>query len=208
MHLPFFDLRPGSLDPLILQATRQRLLQAVDTAMIYDPAHFIAHLDYNDINYSHFKDQWLENSLATWEIVLERTAHTPLFLENVFERGPDQHVRVLGELGGRAGACLDLGHWHCFARGCERGNLTQWLAALDPFRLHLHLHDNDGSGDQHLGLGRGTIPWKELGAWLSTRKAPVTATFEPHTQEDFLATEAFLAARPQWLFGHAPTVLI
>lgn len=206
VHLPFFDLRPGSLDKLVLQATRERLEQALSTAQIYDPAHFIAHLDYNDIVYSHFKDQWFENSLATWRRVLTQTGDAPLFLENVFETGPQHHVRMLKELGGKAGACLDLGHWHSFSKGYELGNLGEWLTALGPFRLHLHLHDNDGSADQHLGLGRGTIPWQELQAWLENRKTPVTATFEPHSREDLLATEVFLAARPLKLFGSAPLV--
>jgi sugar phosphate isomerase/epimerase len=192
VHLPFFDLRPGSLDPMILKASRDRLLDAVEVAQVYNPAHFIAHLDYNAVTYSHFENAWLENSLATWEMVLDQTAGTPLYLENVFELTWDHHLRVLEGLGGRAGACLDVGHWHCFARGERRRDLTQWLTALDPFLGHLHLHDNDGSTDQHLGLGRGTIPWEELWAWLEKRKTPVSATFEPHTQEDFLATKAYL----------------
>ena len=192
VHLPFFDLRPGSLDPMIRRASRERLLRAVDTARIYNPAHFIAHLDYNNVIYSHFEEAWLENSLRTWELVLARTADAPLYLENVFELGPDHHVRVLRGLEGKAGACLDVGHWHCFGKGCERGNLSEWLAALDPFLGHLHLHDNDGSADQHLGLGLGGIPWEELLAWLENREAPVSITFEPHTEEDFLATEAYL----------------
>lgn len=197
VHLPFFDLRPGSIDPLVLTATRRRLAQAVDAALVYDPAHFIAHLDYHPVIHAHCRDQWLENSLVTWELVLGQAAGVPVFLENVFEPDPNQHARVLAELGGRAGACLDLGHWHCFAGGCERDDLGQWLAALDPFPLHLHLHDNDGGADQHLGLGQGTIPWGKLLAWLEERKAPVTATFEPHTLEDFLATERYLQDRPE-----------
>jgi len=196
VHLPFFDLRPGSLDPMILKASRERLLAAVKTAQAYNPAHFIAHLDYNAVTYSHFESAWLENSLATWEMVLDQTAGTPLYLENVFELTPDHHVRLLERLGGQAGACLDVGHWHCFARGERRRNLTQWLTALDPFLGHLHLHDNDGSADQHLGLGLGAVPWERLWDFLAKRKAPVTVTFEPHTKDDFLATEAYLARNP------------
>lgn len=192
VHLPFFDLHPGSLDPLIRQATTARLLRALDTSRIYKPAHFIAHLDYNHLTYAHFQGQWLENSLRTWMLVLDHAEGIPLFLENVFEQSPEHHVRILDALAGRARACLDLGHWHSFGKGRERGNLGEWLEALDPFLGHLHLHDNDGSTDQHLGLGRGTIPWDQLWSWVEKRKTPVSATFEPHTEEDFLATEAYL----------------
>ncbi len=201
VHLPFFDLRPGSLDRMVLKASRERLLQAVDAAGVYAPAHFIAHLDYNSVIYAHFEEAWLENSLRTWELVLDQAGDVPLYLENVFEPSPDHHVRVLKALGARGKACFDLGHWHCFGRGRERGNLTEWLAALDPFLGHLHLHDNDGSADHHLGLGLGTIPWDELRTWLHNRKAPLTATFEPHTEEDFLATEAFLQSGPGLFSG-------
>jgi hypothetical protein len=124
---------------MIRKASRQRLLQAVETARIYDPAHFIAHLDYSSVIYSHFEEAWLENSLRTWELVLDQTADVPLYLENVFELSPDHHVRVLRGLGDKAGACLDVGHWHCFAQGRKRGNLTEWLAALSVIRHHLSL---------------------------------------------------------------------
>ena len=193
VHLPFFDLRPGSLDPMILKASRERLLGAVETVQVYNPAHFIAHLDYNAVIYSHFENAWLENSLATWEMLLDRTAGVPLFLENVFELTPDHHARVLGELGGRAGACLDVGHWHCFARGNRLKNLAQWLTALKPFRLHLHLHDNDGESDAHLGLGEGAIPWDQL--WTGLAGWEFTTTFEPHTETAFQATRDYLRSR-------------
>jgi len=193
VHLPFFDLRPGSLDPMILKASRERLLGAVETAQVYNPAHFIAHLDYNAVIYSHFENAWLENSLATWEMLLDRTAGVPLFLENVFELTPDHHARVLEGLGGRAGACLDVGHWHCFARGNRLKNLAQWLTGLKPFRLHLHLHDNDGESDAHLGLGEGAIPWDQL--WTALTGRAFTTTFEPHTEAAFQATQDYLRAR-------------
>lgn len=196
VHLPFFDLHPGSLDRLARQACLDRLAQAVDMAGNYEPAHFIAHLDYNPITYAHFETQWLEHAVATWDHLLATSGRTPLYLENVFEQGPGQLRAVLAALGGRARACLDLGHWHCFAGGVVRRNLGEWLQALGPHLGHLHLHDNDGSADQHLGLGLGRIPWDELWDFLATEKAPVGATLEPHTEADFLASRQYLAARP------------
>jgi sugar phosphate isomerase/epimerase len=195
VHLPFFDLHPGSIDPLIRSATRERLLGALDAARVYKPAHFVAHLGYSDLTYANFQDQWLKNSLETWNLILDH-ACAPLFLENVFELAPDRLLRVLDGLRGRARACLDLGHWHCFARGWERGGMNDWLEALSPHLGHLHLHDNNGAADQHLGLGQGSIPWDGLWDFLEKRKAPVTVTFEPHTKDDFLATEAYLRDNP------------
>ena len=189
VHLPFFDLHPGSLDPLIRRATRERLLAAMETARVYEPAHFIAHLGYNHLTYANFQEQWTRHAVQTWSL-LAGHACAPIFLENVFEEGPEHHVRVLGALEGRAGACLDLGHWHCFAAGARKGDLHRWLTALAPFRLHLHLHDNDGESDAHLGLGLGTIPWDRLWSGLADRE--FTTTFEPHTETDFLATQAYL----------------
>ncbi len=195
VHLPFFDLHPGSLDRLIHRTTQDRLLQAVDVARVYRPVHFIAHLGYAHLTYSNFQPLWLERSVTTWDAVLAHAGDTPLFLENVFEASPDHHLTVLDALGGRAKACLDLGHWHSFAHGHERSNLGVWLDALGGRIGHLHLHDNDGSGDQHLGLGQGCIPWEQLWAWLALRPAPISVTFEPHTEADFLSTQAYLAAR-------------
>lgn len=206
VHLPFFDLHPGSLDPLIRRATVERLRKAVRVASVYAPAHLVAHLGYSDLTYALFQEQWLAHTLDTWEQVLDLSGDTPLFLENVFEADPGQHVLVLAALQGRAGACLDLGHWHCFAGGARKGDLADWLTALDPFPLHLHLHDNDGGSDQHLGLGQGTIPWDRLWAGLTGKR--VTATFEPHTTEDFTATQTYLRTHAAILpFRTTPTAV-
>ena len=195
VHLPFFDLHPGSFDRLVRETARTRLLQAVDAARVYKPHHYIAHLDYNSLIAGRHPDLWLEHTIGTWEQVLAHIGTTPLFLENVYERQPEQHVQVLERLGKRAGACFDIGHWHSFGKGHAQQNLTDWLLALEPFPLHLHLHDNDGRQDQHLGLGQGTIPLDQLWAHLVGRTLPVTATFEPHSEKDFLATCRYLAAQ-------------
>lgn len=194
IHLPFFDLHPGSLDPLAREACTERLKQAINVAKIYRPSHFVAHLDYNPLTYANFQDEWLENSLNTWGMLLEHAGDTPLFLENVFEPSPRPQALVLGALEGRIRACLDLGHWHSFAGGAVKKNLQEWLQELDPFLGHLHLHDNDGSGDQHLGLGQGSIVWAELWEYLERRTTSVGITFEPHTEADFLATQNYLLA--------------
>ena len=197
VHLPFFDIHPGSLDRLARHVCVERLLQAVDVAQTYAPAHYFAHLDYRHGTYGRHQDAWRSRVVETWNRILDHTGDVPLFLENVYEDTPRHHVEVLRALGGRARMCLDVGHWHSFARGYERGDLGLWLDTLGGLISHLHLHDNDGSADQHLGLGQGNIPWDLLWAWLKSSDTPITATFEPHTETDFRTILSYLRNHPE-----------
>lgn len=203
IHLPFMDLQPGARDPRILAASRGRLLQALDVARIYDPRHLIGHAWYFPDLHRNFSEAWRNNSADTWELLLRSwPGHPPLFLENVFEPSPEPLARLLETLAGRGlegfGACLDLGHWHSFARGVRCHDLEAWLDALAPHLGHLHLHDNTGAGDQHLGLGRGAIPWDRLFAGLASRLLRPTLTLEPHTPEDLEHSLAFISSHPRW----------
>ena len=203
VHLPFMDLQPGSLDPRTLEASRSRLLQALDVASLYSPHHLVGHAWYFHDLYRHFTATWQNNAADTWELLHRHwPEHPPLYLENVFEPTPDPLVELLQALAGRGatriGCCLDLGHWHSFALGCRRHNLDAWLDSLFPFLGHLHLHDNTGTDDHHLGLGQGTIPWDQLFAGLAARNLHPTRTIEPHTAEDLEHSLAFMASHPDW----------
>lgn len=201
IHLPFLELRPGALDPFILEATRKRLLEAVDIAAVYSPVHSIAHIGYFPQEYDDFFSDWLVNSLTTWEMVLDRiNERFPLFWENVYELEPEPIKDLLSHLGSirYLGFCLDIGHWFCFGKGSELGNLAQWLQLLGPFLKHLHLHDNDGFDDKHLGLGAGNIPFVELFAGLEFLEISPTYTLEPHTKEDFDISVDFINSHKYW----------
>ena len=195
VHLPFLDLQPGSLDDLILKATRQRLLRALRVARIYSPVHLVGHAAFNENTYDELFSSWVSRAAATWRQVLsDWPGHPPLFLENTLETDPSPLTDLLAELTGYdAGFCLDVGHWFSFGKGWQRRDLAQWLVALRPHLRHLHLHDNDGSGDQHLGLGQGAIPWDELFQGLQALGLQPTQTLEPHTREDLEHSLEFLA---------------
>lgn len=195
-HLPFMDLHPGSADPRARQLCEDRLRQAIDIAQIYQPAHYVAHLDFVEWMAGTRREDWLEKSLTTWNAVLSHLEPTPLFLENVCEQEPRPLLAVLEGLAGKARMCFDLGHWHSFGQGHARGNLEEWLTELGPWIGHLHLHDNDGSADQHRGLGCGGIAWLCVEHFLRTRPH-ISATLEPHTLDDFQATQNYLAAHPE-----------
>lgn len=199
IHLPFFDLHPGSLDPLVRTICIERLVQAARVARIYEPMHAIAHLDFNELVSGRHQNEWLDNSIETWTTLLQHM-ETPLFLENVHEDSPAYQANVLTHVSGNIGACLDIGHWHCFGKGWQRHDLSTWLDTLSAFPLHLHLHDNDGNSDQHFGLGRGSIPWQELWDWTRKKNTHPSVTMEPHTKTDFYATLSYLRHHPELFF--------
>lgn len=198
VHFPFIDLRPGSSDRLIRQASLDRLQQAVQLAQPYNPAHVIVHSGYVpgpcDDNYS----RWLENSLETWTRILDKAPELNFYLENVYEQEPVQLKDLLSELGGRLGFCFDLGHWYSFGRGSLNSDLSLWLQNLAPYLRHLHLHDNEGRHDEHLGLGAGNIPFVELFAGLEFLDLSPTFTLEPHTMDDFLQSLNFILEHKYW----------
>lgn len=198
VHLPFHDLHPGAGDVLILAATRERLRRGLELAQVYQPDHMIGHALYADMLYNGRYEQWLETSVQTWSGLLELWPdHPPLYLENVYETSPASLAALLDSLQDlNTGACFDLGHWHSFGAGAKKNNLSFWIKTLAPYLKHLHLHDNTGEGDAHLGLGEGAIPLDELFMMLESLRLTPTATLEPHTEEDLLASL-------YWVFNHS-----
>ncbi|SIN95220.1 sugar phosphate isomerase/epimerase family protein [Halodesulfovibrio marinisediminis] len=196
IHLPFFDLAPGSLNDQILEATRATLLRALEISQVYKPTHFVGHPDYEAGQHDFYYDEWLSRSYETWSQFLKKDGlTTQLFLENTYEKTPKALVDLVNLLpADRVSHCFDVGHWHSFAKGAQRNDLLEWLNAFSPRLGHLHLHDNDGLEDQHLALGAGTIPLLDLFDYIQKNELFPTATLEPHTEDAFPASIEFLEA--------------
>lgn len=198
VHMPFIDLKPGSPDNYIHEASIRRLKEAVAFAKLYSPEHIIAHTGYVPNVYNGHYSRWIENSLIAWRAILDEAGDIPVYLENVYEQDPTEIGDLLSELGGRAGFCFDLGHWFSFGGGKKGGDLTSWLQGLGPYLRHLHLHDNDGLHDEHLGLGTGKIPFVELFAGLELLDLCPGFTLEPHSPYDFEKSLEFICQRQYW----------
>ncbi len=187
IHLPFFDLQPGSVDRFIREATVKRLQTGIDAARIYEPDHMIAHAAFNYLLYRKVYDIWCDRCTSTWlEVLSGWKDHPPLFLENTHENEPQLLTGLIDALAqhdDRVGVCFDIGHWFSFAGGVTKNDLDQWIAVLGSRLGHLHIHDNDGSYDLHLGPGKGDIPFEELLGHLDKQCIKPTVTFEPHTKE-------------------------
>jgi sugar phosphate isomerase/epimerase len=201
MHLPFFDLQPGSLDDFILDATRRRLESIKKIAQIYEPVHLVAHAGYSGL-YVEYYEEWLSRASATWAGFMKNwPQHPPLYLENVYEKSTAPLADLFEALSGHTtGMCFDTGHWHSFSGGNKAGTVGQWIAQLKGSIRHLHLHDNDGSNDQHVGLGQGAFPWEELFTALAGCSLHPTITLEPHAPQDLDQSLDFIEKHPEWFF--------
>lgn len=199
IHLPFHDLQPGSIDDMILEATRMRLKKACKIAAIYNPNHLVGHANFIPLYHNLFS-KWISRAITTWKIVADTWPdHPPLYLENVREYDPGPLADLLSELNGyKIRFCFDIAHWASYGGGSQYHNLSHWLETMSPFLAHLHLHDNDGIADQHLGLGQGYIPWFELFSGLELLELRPTFTLEPHTKEDLEHSWWFMHKHYQW----------
>ncbi len=182
IHGPFWDLNPGSIDPLIRQVSRCRFQQLFDAAGVFEPLQVVVHTGFDPRHHSGHREAWLANSLASWEPLVERAEkmRIPLLLENVWEHGPDLHRTLLDKIGSPFfGFCLDVGHQHSFSSS----PLSSWLESLSGYLREIHLHDNDGRGDSHLPVGRGNIDFESLFEYLGRNKIRPLLTLEPHREE-------------------------
>lgn len=198
VHLPFYDLRPGSGDACILSASRERLARAATIARIYAPTHMIGHPSLNSPLPPDTHEAMRERCRETWLTLLaDWPDHPPLYLENTFDAAPDELAALVADLApAGCGVCFDVGHWHSFAGGSRRKDLGRWLDRLAPHIGHLHLHDNAGDCDEHLGLGAGKIPFTAFFARLDKLGVKPTATLEPHSEEALDRSLSYLERRP------------
>ncbi|HUJ70463.1 MAG TPA: TIM barrel protein, partial [Syntrophorhabdales bacterium] len=54
--------------------------------------------------------------------------------------------------------CFDTGHFNLFTAVPLEG----WLGPLRQRLKEFHIHDNHGKSDEHLPVGQGTFPFREL----------------------------------------------
>ncbi len=191
IHGPFLDLSPGSPDKVMRDASVYRFSQMLEAARVMAPETIVCHASYDACRYDFCREEWIENSIKTWEWLGQEVGRqgSRLMLENVYERRPEEILPVLEAFNPElVGCCLDVGHLAVFSRVSVR----EWIEKLSPYIGQLHLHDNNGDFDAHLGMGRGSIDFKPVFDFLSSRQQLPVITLEPHRQEELRPSVAYL----------------
>ena len=196
IHGPFMDLSPGSPDSNIQTISRQRFDQLASLVPVFKPRTVVCHTGYDHKRYWAIKEQWMENSLQTWEPLAAtfKREGTRLMLENVYEKTPLEILPLIENLKSHGvGFCLDIGHQAVFGSV----PLSQWVQSMSRHLQQLHLHDNNGEQDDHWGLGLGNINIQRLFNELDSLGIhPLAVTLEPHKEEDLKISLEYLA--PIW----------
>ncbi len=176
VHAPFMDLNPGAVDRTVRQVTKDKLKKAVEMANLLGAAGCVCHPGYDKWRYDGYLQIWIDASIDTWEVVLGAAgAGLPVMLENIFEDEPLSLVELFGYFKGRnLFYCFDSGHFNLFSKM----PLDKWLAPLKGHVREMHLHDNHGKQDDHLPIGRGTFPFRELKEFLRHHEGDIILTTE------------------------------
>jgi len=200
-HLPFIDLVPGSIDPLVAEAARRRLLAAAQWALDLGAGQAVAHLGFHRVIHQD-REAFCQRLARALTPLVERLAGggCRLVLENVFEPEPAVNLLARQELarasGRPVGLCLDLGHALAFSDS----DLEHWWRETSPYLGEVHLHDNDGSFDRHLPVGWGLVDWALVKRGLAELASPPVLTLEPHREAHLWASLRGLAR----MLGPAP----
>ena len=198
VHAPYMDLSPGGFDRAIKAISRDRILKAVEMAHCLHARGIVCHPGFDkwrfDANPQLFQ-MWLENSVETWtEIIRAAGDDMIVMLENIFEETPESLIGLFDCFRGKNFYfCFDSGHFNLFSTV----PLEAWLMPLKDRIREMHLHDNHGKSDEHLPVGRGNFPFRELKAFLKHTNGNLIYTTEvhgePHAAEAVRSLREFLS---------------
>jgi sugar phosphate isomerase/epimerase len=181
-HAPFLDLRPGAIDPKIRRVTAERLCRVFELIPMFRPRSIVCHPSFDEKYYISSEEQWLISSLETWNCLIEyvRGTETIIAMENVHERGPHQLLPLFDALDSQyIRFCFDTGHANAFGGAPYQ----EWVEILGDRLGEIHIHDNDGTTDQHLPVGEGNFPFRELLALVRRKNLTPILTVEAHTDK-------------------------
>ncbi len=187
LHAPFMDMNPGAVDPMVRTVTQVRFRQLLNAASVLKPRAAVFHAAYDRWRYGGRRDIWLENSIDTWNKVMDRASGLGMrvAVENVFDEDPDA-LKMLIETIARPGFgfCFDIGHFNLFSTL----PMERWFEALGKHLVEVHLHDNEGNDDSHWALGRGSIDFDKFFALLNAHASAPVYTIEAHDKDDIDAS--------------------
>jgi sugar phosphate isomerase/epimerase len=168
LHTPF-TVNPSDKIPTIRDANIAYLKRCVSVANELDATHVTTHVGYC-LGVRPSKQKALTRLVANLKQVLQdcRKLDVKLAIENVNPMPEGSELFYLGDSIEECefllseldfphmNLCLDIGH-----ANTNEGPLA-YIRKFGKKIINVHFHDNNGKTDDHLDVGEGTVPWKEV----------------------------------------------
>lgn len=165
VHAPYMDLSPGGVDKDIRRISLEKLKKTIEIGRLLGARGIVCHGGYDRWRFDGREDLWIENSAVTWAEMLKESGDLPVMIENIFEENPSTIVALLDHFKERnLWFCFDTGHFNLFSKV----SLQEWLIPLKGRLMEFHIHDNHGKSDEHLPVGQGVFPFRELKHFLKS----------------------------------------
>lgn len=164
VHAPFADINIASLSEAMLGAVFNRLEESIEHANALDAYEWVFHPGLRSaVSMFYPNADWIQNRETAQSLSkVAEDCGVKIAIENVPEpypflmKGVKDFQRFYSETDADIGIVLDIGHANI------NGQTENFLTTFADTIVHIHASDNDGSGDQHLGVGHGTVDWKNI----------------------------------------------
>ncbi|MGB9714678.1 MAG: sugar phosphate isomerase/epimerase family protein [Candidatus Bathyarchaeales archaeon] len=164
VHAPFADINIASPSKQILKAMLKRLEKSIAFASELNAYIWVFHPGLKTgISMFYPEMDWLQNLKTAGKLSkIARDYGVKIAIENVPEPYPflmksvEHFTRFYSEVDEEIGLALDIGHANI------NGQIELFLDSFADRIVHIHAHDNDGKEDQHLGIGYGSVDWKNF----------------------------------------------
>lgn len=183
IHAPIHGVNACASDPAAIEASLAALKQAIKIAQRLDAAYIVLHPGEYDRaipdavadpeGYAAARAECLARCASFLRKLVDETggeAGIPLALENVpprperFGSDCDFLLDAIAAAGtSRVRVLLDIGHAHLCGPERALAELRKCKSRL----IGMHIGDNHGERDEHLAVGGGTVPYRELAAELA-----------------------------------------
>jgi sugar phosphate isomerase/epimerase len=170
VHSPFADINIATPSPVLKRVIMKRLEKSLLHARQLQSKLWIFHPGLKTAVTSFYPgSDWRLNMDSVRRLQKMAEKHgMKIAIENVPEPFPfvlksvEDFSRFFEGLDDDLGLTLDLGHANL------SGQIQAFIATFPDRIVHVHASDNEGNYDAHLGIGYGTIDWKNVAKALKS----------------------------------------
>ncbi|MDD1742237.1 MAG: sugar phosphate isomerase/epimerase [Methanotrichaceae archaeon] len=169
IHLPYSDLNLASMNQPIWKETVKQMKSCLSLAAEFCSIAVVHPGHLSPLGMQMPDKAWSQNILGIQEICDHAAeSNMKIAVENMVNmpallgRRPEEILGILETVDREnVGFIFDVGHAN------TNKNIDKFLE-LRHLIIHAHIHDNHGERDEHLPVGNGTVPWREVIEALST----------------------------------------